>query len=498
MVGGFRRRGRAGARFWLEPDDVQSSSTWSGPISECKAFVLQAFGVCSRRRREHGGSQPPGRSACGRASWTWRLIPSVEYLRGASRGYEILPGFAIAARGPVRSVKLFSRVPLGRIDRLALDEGSRTSQALARVWLDAAHGVRPGVIEELPLGVSALESTADAVLVIGDRAMKVPDEPFHEVVDLAEAWRELTGLPFVFALWVVRGGADLGDLPAALERSRAEGLAHADELARIHGPRLGLDFRTCYDYLTRVLSYDLGEPEIAGLRRFARGRRALGLPRKEWTLSSTAPAILQRAVDGGRVTFDEGVTLFREADLLDLGRAADAVCRRLHPEPYRTYNIDRNINYTNVCTAVCDFCAFYRKVGDTEAYVLDRDVLLREDPRDRRPRRRPDPDAGRPAPDLRWSGTRICSATSRPSSRRSTSTASARRRSTFTRSCRAAAPDGPGAAEGRRAGQPPRRRRRDPRRPRPQGHHPRQGADRRLAERPSRLARAGRPVDGHA
>ncbi|MDR3618705.1 MAG: menaquinone biosynthesis protein [Paludisphaera borealis] len=205
------------------------------------------------------------------------LIPSVEYLRGASRGYEILPGFAIAARGPVRSVKLFSRVPLGRIDRLALDAGSRTSQALAQVWLDAQHGVRPGVIEELPLGVSALESTADAVLVIGDRAMKVPDEPFHEVVDLAEAWRGLTGLPFVFALWVVRAGADLGDLPAALERSRAEGLAHADELARIHGPRLGLDFRTCYDYLTRVLSYDLGEPELAGLKRFAQMAARLGL-----------------------------------------------------------------------------------------------------------------------------------------------------------------------------------------------------------------------------
>jgi cyclic dehypoxanthinyl futalosine synthase len=93
-------------------------------------------------------------------------------------------------------------------------------------------------------------------------------------------------------------------------------------------------------------------------------------------LSSTAPAILQRAVDGRRVTFDEGVALFREAGLIDLGRAADAICRRLHPEPYRTYNIDRNINYTNVCTAVCDFCAFYRKVDDSEAYVLDRDVLL--------------------------------------------------------------------------------------------------------------------------
>lgn len=205
------------------------------------------------------------------------LIPSVEYLRGAALGYEILPGFAIGARGPVRSVKLFSKVPFGSIDRLALDAGSRTSQALAQVWLEAAHGVRPTTIEPLPLGVSALESTADAVLVIGDRAMKVPEDPFHEVVDLAEAWRGLTGLPFVFALWVVRAGADLGDVPDALTRCRAEGLANADELSRIHGPRLGLDFRTCYDYLTRVLSYDLGEPELAGLRRFAAMAARLGL-----------------------------------------------------------------------------------------------------------------------------------------------------------------------------------------------------------------------------
>lgn len=205
------------------------------------------------------------------------LIPSIEYLRGAARGYEILPGFAIAARGAVRSVKLFSRVPLERIGRLALDAGSRTSQVLTQVWLDAKFGVRPRRIESLPMGVPVLESTADAVLVIGDRAMKVPEGPFHAVVDLAEAWKEMTGLPFVFALWVVRPGVNLGKLPEALARSRAEGLKHADELAALYGPRLGLEHAICYDYLTRVLSYDLGEPEITGLRQFAAMAAALGL-----------------------------------------------------------------------------------------------------------------------------------------------------------------------------------------------------------------------------
>ncbi len=205
------------------------------------------------------------------------LIPSIEYLRGVDRGYEIIPGFAIAAHGPVRSVKLFSRVPWDRVERLALDAGSRTSQALARIWLDERHHVRPAVVEELPMGVSVLESTADAVLLIGDRAMKVSHEPFYQVVDLAEAWKAMTGLPFVFALWVARAGVDLGDLPEALARSRAAGLSHAADLAAIHGPRLGLDFTTCYDYLTRVLSYDLGEPEIAGLSCFARKAARLGL-----------------------------------------------------------------------------------------------------------------------------------------------------------------------------------------------------------------------------
>ena len=96
------------------------------------------------------------------------------------------------------------------------------------------------------------------------------------------------------------------------------------------------------------------------------------------TLSSTVQEILRAAVDGRRITFDEGVILMREGRLHELGRAADAVCKRMHPEPYRTYNIDRNINYSNVCAAVCDFCAFYRKVNDTEAYVLDTDVILQK------------------------------------------------------------------------------------------------------------------------
>jgi cyclic dehypoxanthinyl futalosine synthase len=88
--------------------------------------------------------------------------------------------------------------------------------------------------------------------------------------------------------------------------------------------------------------------------------------------------ILDKAVDGERLTSEEGLKLLESHDLVELGQAADAVTRRMHPEPFRTYNIDRNINYTNACTAVCDFCAFYRPPDHPEVYVLEREVLFQK------------------------------------------------------------------------------------------------------------------------
>ena len=88
--------------------------------------------------------------------------------------------------------------------------------------------------------------------------------------------------------------------------------------------------------------------------------------------------LLDKAVAGERLTPEEGLRLLESHDLAALGRAADEVTRRLHPENFRTYNIDRNINYTNVCTAVCDFCAFYRTPKSPEGYVLGRDELYQK------------------------------------------------------------------------------------------------------------------------
>ena len=88
-----------------------------------------------------------------------------------------------------------------------------------------------------------------------------------------------------------------------------------------------------------------------------------------------AHELLTKATRGDRLSSDEGLALLESHDLAALGAAADTVTRRLHPEPFRTYNIDRNINYSNACTAVCDFCAFYRPANHPEMYVLSTEVL---------------------------------------------------------------------------------------------------------------------------
>jgi len=94
--------------------------------------------------------------------------------------------------------------------------------------------------------------------------------------------------------------------------------------------------------------------------------------------STATEAILARVMEGRRLSPDEAVALLESHDLTALGRAADAVCRRLHPEPYRTYAIDRNINYTNICTSGCRFCAFSRPPGHPDGYVITEQELAQK------------------------------------------------------------------------------------------------------------------------
>lgn len=193
------------------------------------------------------------------------LIPSVEYMRGDD--YEIISDACVATRGPVLSVKLYSRVEPGAIRTLALDEGSRTSATLARIMLRERYGVDPAR-RPLPIEMSVQHTDADAVLVIGDRAMHAPSEEFHTVWDLGEEWLAWTGLPFVFAMWVARRGVASPLVESMLCESRDRGVARIPEIARREAPRLNIPVEYAQKYLTENLYFRLTSAERSGLRLF--------------------------------------------------------------------------------------------------------------------------------------------------------------------------------------------------------------------------------------
>src|SRR5262249_53125565 len=151
------------------------------------------------------------------------LIPSIEFFNNPA--YTIVSNACIACRGPVLSVKLFSRGPLASIRSVALDEGSRTSVALTRILLAERFGLRPQLLA-LPVDSTLEDADADAVLLIGDRAMHSPPGRFDTVWDLGDEWWRWTELSFVFAMWVARPGAELHGLDSALCEARDAGISH--------------------------------------------------------------------------------------------------------------------------------------------------------------------------------------------------------------------------------------------------------------------------------
>ena len=209
------------------------------------------------------------------------LIPSIEYFRG--HNYEIISDACVAAHGPVLSVKLYSRVPWGDVKSLALDEGSRTSATLARILLAERHGVFPK-LEPLPLDHRTEDSTADAILLIGDRAISPPHEKFLGTWDLGEEWFNWTGLPFVFAMWVGRkvegqktDFSSCLNLSRLLNAARDFGVARIDDIARREAPLLGLSLPTTVSYLSENLQYHLGPAERNGLKLFYELASGMGL-----------------------------------------------------------------------------------------------------------------------------------------------------------------------------------------------------------------------------
>lgn len=203
------------------------------------------------------------------------LIPVAEFFRGDN--YSLVPNVAVGSRGPVLSVTLFSKVPWEQIRTVALDEGSRTSAALTQILLRKRYGAKP-LVQPLPIDADAEATGTDAVLLIGDRAMRACLPGYRFAYDLGEEWTAWTGLPMVFAVWAVRDGVRLVEATAAaFKHAKEYGLASAGEIAQREAVGLGLDAGFCRRYLSNVIRYDLGPAELAGMRKFRELCEEVGL-----------------------------------------------------------------------------------------------------------------------------------------------------------------------------------------------------------------------------
>lgn len=193
------------------------------------------------------------------------LLPSIEYFRHID--YRIVPGVSISADGMVESVRIFSKKPIEKIRSLALDESSRTSVALAKILLKRKLGALPSLTTCAADAVLS-DIDADAMLLIGDPAMTFRSEVPTFVFDLGEEWKKLTGLPFVYAMWVARADVDVDALQPKLLKARDEGLTRVREIAAEAAGDTGLSEETCLNYLQHIMRYELGEREVEALRTF--------------------------------------------------------------------------------------------------------------------------------------------------------------------------------------------------------------------------------------
>ena len=208
------------------------------------------------------------------------LVPVIELARQPD--LVVVPGAAVAARGPVRSIVVVSKKPLGEIESFAADTGSRTSVVLAQIVTAHMHGIRPKV-RPYPPRLDEMLEIADAALIIGDPALRIDPamaewkgQPVH-VYDLGAEWWEMTGLPMVFAVWGMKNSAASDGVAEALADSASYGLSRIEEIVRAESPRLGLDPHAVREYLTRYVHYELGGPEREAMRLYLRLASELGL-----------------------------------------------------------------------------------------------------------------------------------------------------------------------------------------------------------------------------
>ena len=205
------------------------------------------------------------------------VVSAVEYARSAA-SYHLLPDLAISCDGPVHSVALFSRRPVAELDdhTVLLSASSRTSVLLLQLLCRHRWSVTPrfATVRAEATDLAGLTGFPhEAVLVIGDAALMLASRVEYPVrIDLGAAWKEWTGLPFVFAVWAARRAAHRADVHQVHERlleSRAWGLAHLDELAARAATFTGVPEPVCRQYLGG-LDYALSYRHLAGLTDFFR------------------------------------------------------------------------------------------------------------------------------------------------------------------------------------------------------------------------------------
>ena len=201
------------------------------------------------------------------------IVPVAEVLRHDQ--YDILDSIAIGANGPVQSVLLFHREPIAKLQRIAVDTASRSSVMLLRILLRLVYRNEP---EFYPRPVAAKLDEHPAMLVIGDDAIRYAqlagDRPTG-ILDLGAAWREFTGLPFVFAVWAGQRGVfhDAG-LRNLLLTAKSNGLANIEAIVQTTTEATP-KFRR--EYLTRSIQYKLGPAEKQAVAKFQEYAVELGL-----------------------------------------------------------------------------------------------------------------------------------------------------------------------------------------------------------------------------
>jgi chorismate dehydratase len=207
------------------------------------------------------------------------VVSAVEYARDSDR-YLLLPDLAISCDGPVRSVMLFSRRPASELNsrNVIVSRSSMTSVALLELLFENVWHAKPRFVPgdaEISDVIQADDAGVDARLVIGDAALVLGSnhrERYPHVYDLGQTWKDWTGQPFVFAVWVAQRTTDVKDAlvaHAGLIASRNWGLRHLPELADQAHTSTGVKKEVCAEYLSG-LDYRLSYSHLAGLTEFYR------------------------------------------------------------------------------------------------------------------------------------------------------------------------------------------------------------------------------------